>query len=313
MAGADKYKDDGDLKGLCGLLRDEGRRKERDEYLTTVFKGATISEESKLFNIVKYKWNKIFTLNIDCLLEYIFDRKGVTYKVWNRDHDDRRNDNSDTLIVKMHGCVENSKEGYVFDEQEYINFLNDDDCFSRDFGDAFSKGDVIFIGTEFQEDDLKTIINKYESKGYDLSGNNYFFISPEIHNVRLKRQIASVDNYYWIQWTTEQFFEFLYKDVILEKDAKKILQEKELVSIDDLYKERQNGYESKLFAGYESRYNDFFDNWDIIHPGLERLENKVTNDEKNLVIALIGKSYAWKSCAAKRVLVHFRRRGIILL
>ena len=106
-----------------------------------------------------------------------------------------------------------------------MDFWNDDDCFSRDFGDAYSKGDMIFIGTEFQEDDLKTIINKYSSKGYNSSGNNYFFISPEIHNVRLKRQILSTDNYYWIPWTTEQFFDFLHKEVILEKDTKKILQE----------------------------------------------------------------------------------------
>ena len=309
--GALQYKNAADLKGLCGLLRDEGRNDERDEYLTSIFKGASIDEKSKLFNIVKYRWNKIFTLNIDCLLEYIFEQKGVPYKVWNRDNDDRRNNDSDTLIIKLHGCVNNSEAGYVFDDQEYINFWNDDDCFSRDFGDAYSKGDMIFIGTEFQEDDLKTIINKYSTKGYDLSGNNYFFISPQINNIRLKRQISAANNYYWIPWTTEEFFDFLYKDVILEKDAKKILQEKGLIAVDDLYRERSNGYESKLFAGYESRYNDFFDDWDIIHPGLNGFEDKIINKGKSVIAAIIGKSYIGKSCAAKRVLVDFRKKGFL--
>ena len=311
IEGAEQYKNIGDLKGLCGLLRDEGRVEERDNFLTETFMGASISDKSKLNNIGNYKWDKIFTLNIDCLLEYILEQNGVPYKVWNRDNDDRRNDNSDTLIIKLHGCVKNDKAGYIFDEQEYINFLNDDDCFSRDFGDAYSKGDVIFIGTEFQEDDLKTIINKYGSKGYDLSGNNYFFISPQINNVRLKRQISSVENYHWIPWTTEKFFDFLYNDVISEKDAKKILQEKGLVFIDDLYKDRVIGYESKLFAGFEARYTDFFDEWDIIHPGLEKFEEKLISDGKNVVAALIGKSYVGKSCAAKRVLVDFRKRGFL--
>lgn len=310
-AGAEQYKNAGDLKGLCGLLRDEGRVDERDEYLTSIFKGATISDKSKRYNIGNYKWDKIFTLNIDCLLEYILQQNGMPYKVWNRDNDDRRNDNSDTLIIKLHGCVQNSKAGYIFDEQEYIDFLNDDDCFSRDFGDAYSKGDMIFIGTEFQEDDLKTIINKYGSKGYDLSGNNYFFISPKINNVRLKRQISSVENYYWIPWTTEDFFEFLYKDVILEKDSKKILHEKGLISIDDLYKERIKGYESKLFAGFESQYTDFFDDWDIVHPGLAGFENRLISGGKNIVAAVIGKSYVGKSCAAKRILVDLRRNGFL--
>lgn len=309
--GALQYKTDRNLKGLCSLLREEGRADERDAYLTSIFTGASIDEKSKVFNIIEYKWNKIFTLNIDCLLEYIFEKKAVSYKVWNRDNDDRRNNNSDTLIVKLHGCIKNCKAGYIFDEQEYINFWNDDDCFSRDFGDAYSKGDMIFIGTEFQEDDLKTIINKYSSKGYDLSGNNYFFISPKINNVLLKRQISAADNYYWIPWTTEEFFDFLHKDVILEKDAKKILQEKGMLSIDDLYQKRMNGYESKLFAGYESRYNDFFDEWDIIHPGLEQFEDRIVSRGKNIVAALIGKNYAGKSCAAKRVLVDLRKKGFI--
>lgn len=309
--GAEQYKELGDLKGLCGLLRDEDRLSERDEYLTSIFKGATIDRKSKLYNIGKYKWDKIFTLNIDCLLEYIFEQTGVSYKVWNRDNDDRRNDNSATLIIKLHGCVKNRKGGYIFDEQEYINFLNDDDCFSRDFGDAYSKGDVIFIGTEFQENDLKTIINKYNSAGYDVSGNNYFFITPTINNVNLRRKITTTDNYYWIKWKTEDFFEFLYNNVILEKESKKLLKEKGLVIIDDLYKEKTQGYESKLFAGYESVYADFFDDWDIIHPGLIPFEEKIIKKGKNIVAAIIGKSYVGKSCAAKRVLVDFRKKGFL--
>lgn len=219
--GAKNYKERVDLKKLCSLIRGEKRVDERDSYLTSIFSGASIDDDSKLFNIVNYKWDKIFTLNIDCLLEFIFEKKSVPYKTWNRDNDDRRNSSGGTLIVKLHGCVQNSKAGYVFDETEYINFLNDDDCFLRDFGDAFSKGDMIFIGTEFQEDDLKTIISKYGSKGYNKSGNNYFFVAPKINDALLKREIASTDNYYWIKWTTEEFCDFLYNNVILEKKLSK--------------------------------------------------------------------------------------------
>ena len=45
-----------------------------------MFKGATIDETNKVYNIGKYKWDKIFTLNIDCLLENIFEQTGVSYK-----------------------------------------------------------------------------------------------------------------------------------------------------------------------------------------------------------------------------------------
>lgn len=53
-----------------------------------------------------------------------------------------------------------------------------------------------------------------------------------------------------------------------------------MTSIDDLYKERMSSYESKLFAGYESRYDDFFDDWDIIHPGLVQFEDRIINRGK---------------------------------
>lgn len=307
--GAKEYTDRGDLKGLCGLIRDENRVEERNEFLTTIFTGATIDGNSKLFNITKYKWKKIFTLNIDCLLEYIFDEESVPYNVWNQDNDDRRNNDSNTLIIKLHGCVNNKKNGYVFDDKEYIDFWNEDNCFLRDFGDAYSKGDIIFIGTEFQEEDLKTIIGKYNSKGYDSSANNYFFIAPKINDVRLKRQISSNDNFYWIEWTAEQFCDFLDKGVSFEKGIKDELKERGLIFIDEIYREKRNNFESKLYTGCESVYNDFFDGWDFIHPGLQKFENKIKRKKGNFVATIIGKSYVGKSCAAKRVLVDLREQG----
>jgi len=309
--GAYIYKERNDLKGLCGLLRDEGRLKERDDYLTAIFSGSSIDSNSKIFNITKYQWNKIFTLNIDDLLEYVYDVREISYKVWNQDNDDRRNNSRDTLIIKLHGCVNNRDGGYVFDNQEYYDFMNEDNCFLRDFGDAYSKGDMIFLGTEFQEDDLKSIISKYSSKGYDSSGNSYFFISPVISDVGLKRQIIEKDNFYWIKWTNEDFFSFLNKEVIIEKDIKDVLKERGLISIDELFKEKKQNFESRLYTGYESEYNDFFNDWDFVHPGLKNFEARICNHKNNLVATIIGKSYVGKSCAAKRVLVDLREKGYL--
>ena len=309
--GAKKYLDQEDLKGLCGLLRDENRVTERNKYLTHIFKGATIDLESSLFNITNYKWNRIFTLNIDCLLEYIYSIKNIPVKVWNKNNDDRRNNTSDTVIIKLHGCVNNEKEGYIFDEKEYIDFWNEDNCFLRDFGDTYCKGDMIFIGTEFQEEDLKTIIGKYHSKGYDLKGHDYFFIAPQINDVRLRRQISSIENFYWISWTAEEFFDFLKENVLLQKSIKQDLLERGMLSIDELFNQKQQDYESKLYAGYESKFDDFFHDWDIVRPGIENFENKLIKSGRNIVGAVIGNSYVGKTCVAKRVLVDLRSKGYL--
>ena len=38
--------------------------------------------------------------------------------------------------------------------------------------------------------------------------------------------------------------------------------------------------------------------WDIIHPGLIEFEERIIKIGKNIVAAIIGKSYVGKSCAA---------------
>lgn len=84
-----------------------------------------------------------------------------------------------------------------------------------------------------------------------------------------------------------------------------------MMAIDDLFKNGLKDYESRLYAGYESLYADFFNDWDIIHPGLAQFEECIVNGTKNIVAAVIGKSYVGKSCAAKRLLIDFRKKGFL--
>lgn len=259
--------------------------------------------------MVEYQWEKIYTLNIDDFLENLYSERGKALNVWNNDHDDRTNSKSKTLLVKLHGCVNNAKGGYVFDDDEYMSFLNEETCFLKSFGDSFVTGDMIFLGTEFQESDLKTIINRYESDGYDTKGNNYFFITPKIGDATLRRKIAETENYYWISWTTEDFLSFLHGEISSEKDVKKLLDERGMKWIDQLQREMNLHYESELYMGRESQYNDFFHSWDIPRPGMEEFEDKIVSHKKSLVAAVIGKSYVGKTCFAKRVLIDLKNRG----
>ena len=310
-ADAKNFCEQGMLKDLCSLLRAEGRAEERDNYLTEIYSGATIDGKSSLFNITNYKWNRIFTLNIDCLVENIFDSKNIFVNVWNKDNDDRKNSKNNTLVIKLHGCVKNKEAGYVFDDKEYIQFINEDNCFLRDFADTYSKGDMIFIGTEFQESDLAEIIELYSSIGYDTSGNDYFFIVPSIKNPVLKRKIFSTPNFHHLSWTTEDFFQYLNDKINVNKSFLRELKECGLYYINELYNQKPNYYESQLYAGYESRYDDFFDNWDILRPGLDIFLKKIIKNKRHLVAAIIGHSYVGKSCVAKRLLVDLRNSGYL--
>ena len=72
---AKKFLNDSNLRGMCNVLMYEHRIDERNAIFEECFSDASISENSPLFKILSYSWREIFTLNIDCLLEYIFAQK----------------------------------------------------------------------------------------------------------------------------------------------------------------------------------------------------------------------------------------------
>lgn len=311
LVAAEEYAKNSDLKKLCNLLRLDERLVERNEFLTNVFKGLKINSDSSHFYISNYKWDRIFTLNIDDLVENIYKYNSVPLKVWNKDTDDMNNPLNHTTLIKLHGCVRNPDKGYVFDDKEYTGFANKENYLLKEFGHTFVRNDIIFLGTEFQESDLNSIIDKYERSGYDSAANNYFLIVPQIREFNLKKQIQKSDNFHHIEWDSEKFFEFLHEEINYERTAKKALKEKGLISLDDLFKNRDVNHESKIYTGTESVYDDFFNDWDIIRPEIKGFENQILAKKENVVAAVVGKSYTGKTCVVKRLLLDLRAQGYI--
>lgn len=303
------YKESGKLKDICSLLAQEGRRAERNEVITDCFLGAHVDDTKFHYYLSEYKWERIFTLNVDDLVESIYRENNVPLTVWCKERADRRNNNSNTVLIKLHGSVLFPEKGYIFDDEEYVNFTNETSYLLRDFGDAYVKGDVIFIGTEFQEEDLKQIINTYESSGYDASANNYFFICPKINDPILRRKIKETSNYYFLDWTTKQFLEFLHDNVSEPKAIKRELLEKGMIVWNECQKQIDFSYKSKLYTGCEPRFEDFILDWDIEHPGLYEYLEKIENHKEPVVAAVIGQNYVGKTCFALRVLNELSKRG----
>lgn len=303
-----RYKESGNLKGLCSLLTQEGRRAERNNVITNCFLGAHVDSTKFHYFLSGYKWDRIFTLNVDDLVENIYDENNIPLTVWCQEKSDRRNNNSNTVLIKLHGSVLAPEKGYIFDDEEYANFTNEASYLLRDFGDAYVKGDMIFLGTEFQEEDLKQIINLYEMSGYSTEANNYFFICKQINDPILRRKIKEKPNYYFLKWTTEQFLEFLYDNINTPKTIKEELLGKGMVVWNDYQKRVDFSYRSKLYTGCEPRFEDFILDWDIEHPGLYEYLKKIDSYKTPVVAAIIGKNYVGKTCFALRVLNELNKR-----
>lgn len=305
-----KIKDN--LKELCHTISSEGRKTERNLFIRDVFRGCV--PEPFHHSFTAYKWNRIYTLNVDDLVENIFRLQDLPLNIFN--HTTSPNHRAPTLI-KLHGCVNDMDSGFVFDTEEYQNFTAEQNYLLKDFSQEFLKNDVILLGTEFQEDDLKIALKMYEQSGFDNSGYHYFFISPTINNLATRNQLMQAEknssNFHWIKITAEAFLAHIAQHITEPLTKRKQLEEQGIIFIDKFFDERIPHYKSDLYIGKESRYQDFFDGWNIPYPRLIESCRRINENKKHALLALVGKPYVGKTCAAKSALIYFMRHSYISL
>ena len=299
---AKKYKEASDLKSLCQLLKELDLYEERDSYLTEYFSGCHIESDDPRNTICTYPWEKIFTVNIDDLIENIYSKQGNKINIWNKDNDYKKHCSKYPTLIKLHGCVANPNEGYVFDDDEYKLFLNDDNYLISEFADAYSKNDIIFLGTEFNEEDLSNIITKYSVKGYDSSTvNHYYFVTPKINNDLLRLKIENSPNMHHICMYANEFFNFIKEHINYSNELYNKLKENGLINVYEVYSHIPQPYESKLYHGYDITYGDLKNNWDISEYNHEIMD-WIKKDNHNKMISIYGSEYVGKTCVAKRLL-----------
>lgn len=300
---ASKFKDDYDLKRLCEYIRALNKVEERNQFFVDYFSGCRIENKDKRNYICDYPFKKIFTVNVDDLVENIFSTNKKQLNIWNLDNDITKHFNKYPTLIKLHGCVRNPNAGFVFDEEEYSEFQARDDRLINEFGDSSIKNDVIFLGTEFQEDDLKYIINIFSNKGYDFQ-NQYFFVTPRINDPITQLKIQNTANFHHISMSSDKFFDFLNNKLVLNDKLYNQLVELGLKDVSVLYSKIPTDYESHLYYGDEIKYADLKYNWDISENQKEIID-WIKEDDESKLVAFYGKEYVGKTCRAKRLLYSF--------
>lgn len=158
-----------DLKEICSYLRLCGKVLERNKFLTAAFKGCKPAPEGFHQKLVKYPWEYIFTLNIDDLVENIYRTAEIPLSVWDASNTTGTNYEHKTNLVKLHGSVNDSKNGYIFDSSEYKNFTIDSNSLLKEFAHQFLQHDLILIGTEFQANNHLLYAHSMRSKSYHVN------------------------------------------------------------------------------------------------------------------------------------------------
>lgn len=300
-----------DLRKICTVLRSEERQDERNQFITRTFSGCQPGEVPFQEQIINYSWKYIFTLNVDDLVENIYRNKGYSLNIWNRSNNGYVGKKDSPKLIKLHGCVNDSSEGYVFDDTEYADIAAKQDCLYREFSHAYLRNDVILLGTEFEENDLQIAINIYKESGYSNSGNHYFFVTPSINSIVIKNFIKTNPDFTWIKMTTQEFLEYITKNISDPINSRARLKEQGAVFLDEVH--REPNYKSAIYNGAEPTYMDFFESWDIRYPNMDKNVQDFIQSGKSGMLAIHGKSYVGKTSVAKRALNDFYNNKFVAL
>lgn len=296
------------LKELCSLFRSEDRVPQRNEIIADIFAGSVPGTNRFHDKFTCYPWNHIFTLNVDDLVENIYQQQSLSLDVWNTEQRGPKRNPEAPLLVKLHGCVREMHNGVVFDDEEYRRFIARQNFLLKEFASQFVKNDVIILGSEFQEDDLQTLIELYQEAGYDNSGYDYFFVSPTINSLKMENVINKYSNFHRIEITTENFLNYVKSEIRKPEEIRSTLKEHGTCFVDD-YNDKSLSYFSNIYSGDVSRYEDFFRDWHIRYPEMQDQVKKIIATDDHYIISITGRLYAGKTCAAKRCLVDLRLAG----
>lgn len=300
-----------DLPKLCKAIQNDGRSKQLNNFLIKQFKNIIPNEKDPYHNLLcDYYWEKIYSLNIDDLIENIFLANNIEFVVQNericKIYGDKRQ------IIKLHGCVNNPDEGFIFSSDEYAVNIAREDYRLKQFCDDYFKNDIIFLGTEFNETDIAVILEKNRKSGFVENQCNYFFVSPKI-GYNLRNVINANENYHHIKLNSKEFLELCSELNQKEKTVdiqERILEQGGFLKLSK-YDNIPDGYESKLYYGNKVNFYDIFTNWDVENSKTDIvLKNILKNgDSGAYIIAIYGKAFSGKTVIATRLLVELYRNG----
>lgn len=302
------------LSKLCNYIDNIGYAKEKNDLLVRIFKDVIPSEDHRAF--FRYYWRKIYTTNIDDLVENVFKNTGKALYVQNsriRVNFQQKNQPGACEYLKLHGCVNNEKEGFTFSTKEYVTSMQTrEDYRFNEFCRDIQFENFIFIGTAFDEINIDYFLQLYENAGYSSRGQ-LFFINPHA-DMELKGRIKKM-NGILLEWDWKKLMEFIeqidFSAVDQKKYWKQRMQLKHFYDIsyyEKLYHENL-AYRSDLYYGKEPIMFDILADWDFVHPQGKLWVREIADRTSSACITLTGKRMNGKTCVGMRLLYELKKAG----
>lgn len=270
------------------------------------------------YDLLNYPWKKIYTVNIDDLVENIFKKKDKPLLVQNRQVLENE-DNASTVLYKLHGCVNRPEEGFVFSRDEYLELTTKMlDAKVSSFTDEMLNNNVIFVGASLDEPDIEHFLKIYADSGMKRRKNKLIFI--DFNPKRKLRSRVEELGALLIKASAQEFFEYVSK---LNYDPNEI--EKTVISLNyngiyrltDLKKLYEKPYESKLYEGNFCNWQDIYDEWffeiEAYKRAVVKLDNLINNTKSINCFSLYGTMFSGKSSMLKALAYHLEQAGYDIL
>ena len=302
LADAEYYSKREKLRELCTLIRENNMIEKRNDFFLECFSGCRYDETEPYSYLTEYNWSYIFSLNIDDLVEEIYRKQKKPLTLWKLTSEGYKEIFGQTVLVKLHGDVGDS-DTYIFDDEEYQRFSEKENWMLRKFSDLYVCHDLIIIGSQFQERDVKIALQTVLGYGCDNSDYHYFFISPGSFKKPISDVLDARKNFHHISWDTSQFLNFLNNDISRPKDALQSLCCQGILYWNQQITAAQSQREDwELYHGKLSEPKDFYYSIDIIRKEEQREVEDFINQNRYGYIEIKGKPYVGKTCFAKRIL-----------
>ncbi len=295
------------LSRVCTITVSEKGNEKLYEYLKSVFQNVCPEEFHKSY--IRYPWYNIYSTNIDDIIENACQLERVPILVYSQKHRTQTRKDNVLTLYKLHGCVNNLEAGIIFEEEDYVNSIVE--RADHRFGNLsidFQNRDFVFVGSDFNDFNIKYYLNLYATTP-DSGRGNLFFINPS-PSYAFKCDIKKVGGIL-IEYNAEKFAEFLQS---ISFDSEEIDNTKFLYDgyvclrniKDSTNFNETSQYDSDLYLGASPKWTDIFYDWDVLlSPAIDIFVSTIkdfeNSDEKTLVYTILGKGYSGKSVLIKRL------------
>lgn len=289
-------------------------------------------------------WYKIYTINIDDVVQKVYDRnsKKLRELVFPIDEFKERDQSlEETNIVHLHGKLPCKPENVVFSSKQYARTnLKNQPLYSQ-FVYDYATHPTIFIGTDLDEPVFERYIESREGlQGFGEHRPKSFIVTPKLSPVKA-RVLKNQYNIHHIEATGDDFLNWISsiehklpsKHEILQRTFPNLLSileyaditgvsKKSIYAFSESFKRVPKEYiieqiRSGYLLGANPSWNDIFSNLDIprtvsteIYEVIYQLSTREHENPKQKIVSILGTAGSGKSTIIKRIGLRLSQNGV---